>query len=100
MLIDAVAGFVVGTLFAYISYIVFYDDKSLSKVQLDDYYKSKYEAQYYKEEYHRIHFVLEHINDEDIKKCSNDKYNHFIIKKEENPDWEEIMCFDDLKRMF
>ena len=101
MLVDAVAGFLVGTVLVYVGYIIFSDDdKSLSKLELEDYYKAKYKSQYYKEEYERIHFLLEHLNDDDIKLCSDDTFNHFIIKKEEDTDSDKIMCFDDLKRMF
>ena len=99
MLVDFMGGSLVGVLFAFISYIVFYDDKQLSKVQLDDYYRTKCESEYHKREYHKIRFLLEHINDDDIEYCTNDVYNHFIIKKEENSICDEIVCFDDLKKL-
>lgn len=99
MLIEnAVVGFLVGALSVCVCYIVFSDDdKSLSKLQLEDYYRAVAKSQYYREEYEKIHFLLEHINDDDIKLCSDDTFNHFIIKKEEDADSDKIVCFDDLK---
>ena len=65
-------------------------DDSLDKKTLQDYYQVQAERMFYKYEYERIHYILEHLDDEDIEMYSRDTYNHFIIKKENEDGLSEI----------
>lgn len=75
-------GFMLGSLFTFAIAAIFGDENNLSKPQLEDYCKAIAERDYYKRAYDDLHFILEHLNDDDIGLCSKDYFNCFVIKKD------------------
>lgn len=76
--------------------IMFMMDDSLSKLQVEDYYKMKTEREYFKRLYTNAREVLMLIEEDDVEMMKKDNYNHFVLKKEKMENDREMINFNDI----
>ncbi len=92
---EVIVGFCVGFIFALVMSVIFKEDGSVNKIQLQEYYCALMEAKFYKQKYDDLHSLLEDLDESDVTLCDKEHYNHFIIKKKHISEDFLSKLFDD-----